>query len=392
MADLSVKLGELELKNPIMIASSPLTARIDLLEQADENGAAAVCIKHTMLKQRFKAKPRWYYNPDIGVVVSGDPRLEHEVAAELVRQAKEKTSLKVIPNMSGSPGDAESWGTVAKMMEQAGADAVELNFNCPNLLAADSKFSDQGSNLGGNPEGCAMVVKAVKNACRIPVIVKLSTESGRMPHVVSACLEAGADIPNIHAGYRAAPGIDIYNGGKFLYPGSPAGSFGGHTGVYSRMATNRFVADIARQHPNVPLIGGSGLVYWNHIIETIMFGAYAVQMCTEVIHRGFPIVKDCVLGLEKYMDEQGYKSFEDIRGISLQYITKPGEMQYTEVAAKINPDRCVGCKQCTKIAHCVAIEYEKAEKKCYVNPEKCIGCGFCIGVCPKNAIGVQEKE
>ena len=390
MADLKVNLAGLQLKNPIMIASSPLTARLELLEQADENGAAAVCIKHTMMKQRFLAKPRWYYNKDIGVVVSGDPRLEPEKAAELIRQAKEKTSLTVVSNLSGAPGDLESWGTIAHMMEQAGADAVELNFNCPNLLSADSKLADQGSNLGGNPEGCAMVVKQVKSAVDIPVIVKLSTESGRMAQVVKACVEAGADIPNVHAGYRAAPGIDIYNGGSFLYPGSPSGSFGGHTGVYSRMATNRFVADIARQHPGTPLIGGSGLVTWDHIVETIMFGAWAVQMCTEVMHHGFPLVKKCVEGLEAFMDQQGYENLEQMRGLALQYITAPGQMAYTDVAANIDREKCVGCKQCMKIAHCNAIAYDESGKKCYVDSDKCIGCGFCMGVCPRKAIGVQK--
>ena len=208
MADLHINLNGLQLKNPIMIASSPLTARLDLLEQAEENGAAAVCIKHAMMQQRFRARPRWYYNRDIGIVVSGDPRLEPEVAAELIRQAKEKTNLTVVSNLSGAPGELESWGKIAHMMEQAGADAVDLNFICPNLLAADSRLADQGSNLGSSPEGCAMVVRQVKKDCGVPVIMKLSTESGKMPQVVRACMEAGADIPNIHAGYRAAPGIE----------------------------------------------------------------------------------------------------------------------------------------------------------------------------------------
>ena len=390
MANLHVTVGGLSMRNPIMIASSPLTARLDLLKQAEENGAAAVSIKHAMMYQRFQAKPRWYYNPEIGIVVSGDPRLQPEQAAELIRQAKEQTSLTVVSNLSGTPGKLESWGEITRMMEQAGADAVELNFNCPNLLSAEIKTAVQGVNLGADPEACAIVVSEVKKAVRIPVIAKLSTESGKMLTVAKACREAGADILNVHAGFRAAPGIDIYNGGKFLYPGSPSGSFGGHTGVYSRMATNRFIADLARQHPDAPIIGGSGLVTWDHIVEAIMFGAYSVQMCTEVMHHGFGLVRKCVEGLERYMDEMGYRSLADIRGISLPYITEPGKMVYRDVAAHINPEKCVGCKVCTKIAHCVAIRYQEDEKTCTVEPEKCIGCGFCLGVCPRKAIQVRE--
>lgn len=390
MANLKIDLGGLEMRNPIMIASSPLTARLDLLKEAEDNGAAAVSIKHTMMQQRFRARPRWYYNPNIGIVVSGDPRLEPETAAELIRSAKEQTSLVVVSNLSGAPGQLESWGAIARMMEQAGADGVELNFNCPNLLSAGAKGAAQGSNLGADPEACALVVREVKRSIRIPVIVKLSTESGVMPRVADACMGAGADILNVHAGFRAAPGIDIYNGGRFLYPGSPSGSFGGHTGVWSRMASNRFIADMARQHPGAPLIGGSGLVTWDHIIEAVMFGAVSVQMCTEVMHHGFGLVKQCVAGMERFMDEQGYASLDEIRGISLQYITAPHEMQYKDVAAAIDEERCVGCGQCMKIAHCTAIHRDETEKKCAVDEAQCVGCGFCLGVCPKKAIGIRE--
>lgn len=390
MANLNVNLGGLRMKNPIMIASSPLTARLDLLKQAEENGAAAVSVKHTMMSQRFRARPRWYYNPGIGIVVSGDPRLEPEAAAELLRAAKEQTSLVLVSNLSGAPGRLDSWGAIARMMEQAGADGVELNFNCPNLLSAGAKAADQGSNLGGDPEACALVVREVKRSVGIPVIVKLSTESGVMPRVAAACMDAGADILNVHAGFRAAPGIDIYNGGRFLYPGSPAGSFGGHTGVWSRMASNRFIADMARQHPGAPLIGGSGLVTWDHIIEAVMFGAVSVQMCTEVMHHGFGLVRQCVEGMERFLDEQGYSSLDDIRGISLQYITAPSEMQYKDVAAEIDPAGCVGCGQCEKIAHCTAIRRDESGRKCVVDPAQCVGCGFCLGVCPKKAIGIRE--
>lgn len=391
MSKLNVNLAGLELKNPITIASSPLTAKLELLKEAEDNGASSVSIKHTMLVQAFQARPRWYYNPSIGVVVSGDPRLDPEYSCNLIRQAKEQTDLKLFSNMSGAPNNLSTWGDLAKMLQDAGTDGIELNFNCPNLMSAGQTQGAVGSNLGANPEACAMVVKEVKSKVSIPVMVKLSTESGVMPKVAKACMDAGADILNVHAGFRAAPGIDIYNGGKFLYPGSEAGSFGGHTGVYSRMASNRFIADMAKQHPGSALVGGSGLVTWDHIIEAVMFGAYGVQMCTEVMHHGFGIVKKCVEGMERFLDEQGYNSLDDIRGISLKYITAPNQMVYKDVAAHVQEDKCVGCKLCTKIAHCVAIDYNAEFKKCSVNPDKCIGCGFCLGVCPKKAIEIVEK-
>ena len=87
--------------------------------------------------------------------------------------------------------------------------------------------------------------------------------------VAAACEEAGLDIFNIHAGFRGAPGLDIYNDGKFLYPGSPAGNFGGCSGPWSRLISNRFIADIATAS-SLPIIGSGGISKWEHIVESII--------------------------------------------------------------------------------------------------------------------------
>ena len=119
MADLRVKIGRLELKNPIIVASSPLTAKLDLIKRAEENGATCVSIKHTMLKQQFIAKPRWFVNRNIGMMVSGDPRLPAEEAQELIRKVKEQTGVTVLVNMSASPEDITTWSTLAGKLAEA---------------------------------------------------------------------------------------------------------------------------------------------------------------------------------------------------------------------------------------------------------------------------------
>lgn len=291
--------------------------------------------------------------------------------------------------MSGTPGKLESWGELAGNLQQAGADGIELNFNCPNLLSADIRTAVQGANLGADPEACRIVVGEVKKAVDIPVIVKLSTESGVAVKVAKFCHEAGADIVNIHAGYRSAPGIDIYHGGRFLYPGSEKGSFGGCTGPWSRRFTHRFLSDIHAAVPEAGLMGGSGIGNWEHVVETVMFGAEAIQICTSVIEGGFGVVKDCIQGLEKFMDEQGYAAIKDMCGLALAYVVKPGEMEYKNISAEIDADRCNGCGLCTKIGHCTAIA--KEGRTCVVNPDNCVGCGFCAGVCPRTCIQMVER-
>lgn len=390
MTDLRVNCGGLKLKNPVIVASSPLTARLSLVKEAEEHKAAGVSIKHTMMYQKFEARPRWHYDKNIGVTVSGDPRLNPEAAYDLIRKAREETDLVILANMSGTPGKLESWGELARNLRQVGAHAVELNFNCPNLLSPEIKTAVQGANLGADPEACGIVTAEVKKAAGIPVIVKLSTESGVAVKVARTCVKAGANIVNIHAGYRSVPGIDIYNGGRFLYPGSETGNPGGCTGPWSRRFSQRFLVDIAGAAPEAGLMGGSGIFNWEHMAETIMFGAQSLQICTAVIEGGFGILDGCVSGLRQFMEQQGYETIEDMRGLALKYLVKPGEMVYKDVAASIDRERCSGCGLCERIGHCSAI-HKTEEGTCRVDPEACVGCGFCLGVCPRKAVSIVER-
>jgi dihydroorotate dehydrogenase subfamily 1 len=385
MADTQVSLNGLKLKNPVIIASGPLTANLDRLKKAEECGAAGVSLKHAMLKQEFKSRPRWYVEKNVGMIVTGDPRLGVDEALELIRKAKEQTGLAVLVNMSGLSTDPSTWGSMAKMMEEAGADAIELNLNCPNLQLATSNAPALGANLGANPDSTAIIGKIVKAAVTIPVIAKLSTEGGAIMRVAEACAGAGIDILNVHAGFRAAPGLDIYNSGAFLYPGSSTGNFGGSSGPWSRLISNRFVADVARAFPN-PIIGGGGIGKWEHVVESIMYGSSAIQVCTSVMFKGFELVKDLTDGLQRFMDEAGYRQISDMRGIALKNVTAPGAMAHSNVHAHIVPEKCIGCHICEKLPTCDAIAFSAADKKCSVNPSICVGCGLCVGLCSSKAI------
>lgn len=377
MADLSVNTGGLKLKNPIVVASSPLTSKLDRVK------AAAVSLKHSLLKQKFLAKPRWYAEKGQGVIVSGDPRLEVDEACELARQTKEQTGLAVIVNMSGLATDVDTWGDLAKRFEQAGADAVELNLNCPNLHTAQEKGPALGANLGQDPESCAAVVRNIKSKVGIPVIAKLPTEGGRLPAVSKNCDEAGVDILNIHAGFRAAPGLDIYKGGAMRYPGTGAGPLGGFSGPWSRLISNRFIADVSRAC-KAPVMGGGGMRTWQHIVESIMYGAQSVQLCTVLMTEGFGLVGKMLAAMEDYMDQMGYATIEDFRGLALQNILGPGQMQYTDVVARIDAETCSGCTKCTRLPTCDAIY--KTDKKCAVDAAKCVACGLCVSVCPTDSV------
>ncbi|HAL62254.1 MAG TPA: hypothetical protein DCP08_07620, partial [Chloroflexi bacterium] len=111
-------------KNPLVVASSPLTAKPELLKMAEEAGAAGVSTKLTFIKQPFYGELRMYNDPRVGSIVCHDRRLDLEEGARLVEEAKESTSLVIFSNITYEGEDLGGWARLAKAMEEAGADLI----------------------------------------------------------------------------------------------------------------------------------------------------------------------------------------------------------------------------------------------------------------------------
>jgi len=202
--------------------------------------------------------------------------------------------------------------------------------------------------------------------------------------VAKACASSGVDVLNIHAGGRAAPGLDIYNGGKPKIAGLVNGaSFGGTTGPWSRLLSNRFVAEV-KLATSLPIIGGGGIFEWQHIVESIMYGSSLIQVCTSLMLKGFKEITKWLTALQDFMEQSAYPDVPSFCGIALKYICEPKDLQIVSVVAEVNEEKCNGCGSCANIGHCEAITIEA--KKAHVRIEECIGCGTCTAICPKSAI------
>ncbi len=143
-------------KNPLVVASSPLTAKPELLKMAEEAGAAGVSTKLTFIKQPFYGELRMYNDPRVGSIVCHDRRLDLEEGARLVEEAKESTSLVIFSNITYEGEDLGGWARLAKAMEEAGADLIEANLICPNLGLTAKRLGEGalsgGALAGQNPD------------------------------------------------------------------------------------------------------------------------------------------------------------------------------------------------------------------------------------------------
>jgi len=311
-------------KNPFVVASSPLTSNIEVLQAAARAGAAAASTKLTFIKQPFYGKLRMYNDPKVGSIVCHDRRLDMNEGVRLVEAAKKKTSLVLFTNITHDAQDLEGWATLARAMENAGADLIEANLICPNItltakqLAAESegeKGEKGGAITGQDPEAARNVARALKESVHIPVVCKLTPNVTDITAIALACQEGGADGICLAGAQLSLPPVDIYHPDR-IYPLLQGASMGSLGGPATRLMGYAAVAQTARR-VNVPLIGGGGLQTWEHAIEFMMWGATLVTACTEIMWRGWDVVTKIVEGMEIFRREQGYDTYGDITGRAL---------------------------------------------------------------------------
>ena len=391
---MGIEFAGIEFKNSFVVASGPASAAIDQIKKAEDCGAAGVSAKLTFSKVPFKSKLRAYSVPGEVMVMPVDRRLEADEGLELIRKAREQTSLVLFANVSDPGANIDEWRELAKNFEQAGAHIIETNFCCPNIGLASYQLGKGvrpefmvGGSIGQVPALSHDITKELKKAVNIPVINKITPTSLNMAEVATACQEGGSDGISLFGGTSlAAPPVDIYNGGRSLYPLTKNNSFGFISGPWIRLSTYKSVAQVA-QNVDIPVCASGGISNWRDNVEMIMWGATLTSACTVLMWEGFEVIRKIVEGTEKFMEEQGYSSYDEMRGLALQHLATPDEIGLIEGAAVVDEEKCTGCGTCLKPAHCDAVELRN--RTAYIDPEKCVACSVCAVLCPAQAIKLK---
>ena len=159
---------------------------------------------------------------------------------------------------------------------------------------------------------------------------------------------------------------------------------GGLVGPVNRMYANRLIANTA-MNTKLRIAGGGGICEWKHVVEAIMFGASITPMCTKLLWDGFEVITKINEGLLAFMEEQGYETIEDMRGMALKHLVTPDKLEAVDVLPHFDRDRCVKCGACLKVGSCTAL-YADEEKNIHVDESKCAFCGLCASLCPRKAI------
>ena len=382
----------IDCENPFFLASSAVCTNYDMVARAFEAGWAGVFYK-TICKQDIREVSPRFDAVKKGTTFAGFRNMEqlsenpYQVDFNILRRLKQNYPTKVV--IASIMGQfEEEWIELAKLAEEAGCDAIELNFSCPQM-----RLAGMGSDIGQDPELVNFYTSYVKRSVKIPVIPKMTPNITQMTRPAMGAYFAGADaISAINTIKSVTMSKEAEVSGKQ--------TLSGYSGQAVKPIALRFILEMSMDpvingtHGRaIELSGIGGIETWRDAVDFIQLGCRNVQVCTAVMQYGYRIIDDLVSGLQTYLTERGFEKLDDLVGEQLPNFVRPSDLDRdTMVYPKVDHERCIGCGRC--YISCMdgghqAIAFEERQPR--IIGTKCVGCHLCRLVCSTGAIGLTKR-
>ena len=299
MASLSVKIGALELRNPVMTASGTFGYGLEFQDFVDLSRLGGIVVKGTTLHPR-EGNPY----PRMAETASGMLNcvgLQNKGVDYFCKDIYPKVKdlpTNVIVNVSGSTID-DYVETARRIGELESIPAIELNISCPNVRQGGMAF-------GVTCEGASSVVRAVRKAYPKTLIVKLSPNVTDIAEIARAVEAEGADSVSL-INTLMGMAIDAEKRKRILSIGT-----GGLSGPAVKPVALRMVYQVARA-VKIPVIGLGGIMTATDAIEFLLAGATAIEVGTANFIDPSVTMK-VVEGIKAYLERHGFQSVSDIIG------------------------------------------------------------------------------
>ncbi|NOZ35151.1 MAG: dihydroorotate dehydrogenase-like protein [Chlorobi bacterium] len=316
MTDLTTRYLGLTLKNPIIAASSGHTGTVHYVKELEENGVGAVVLK-SIFEEEILNEFNKHMNADdefqsnIEFLDYLDYELKEDSVnkyVDLIKEVKKSVSVPVIASVNCV--SAHEWTDFAKKLEEAGADALELNIF---LMPSDTKKTGQEIE-----ETYFTIIKKVLNTVKIPVAVKMSQYFSNLGNMIQRLSETG--ISGLVLFNRSfSPDIDL---SKMEIVSS---------NVFSRPEDYtlplRWVA-MASDHAKCSLAASTGIHDAKAMIKLLIAGASAVQVASTIYINGPKQINKMLTELEDWMSKNNYLNINQFKGkLSQKNINNPAEFE-----------------------------------------------------------------
>lgn len=300
--DLSVKLGPLELANPVMTASGTFGYGSEYEEFFDPSILGAVVVKGVAPKP-VHGNP----TPRVAEVTSGminaiglqGPGIEKFLHDDHYLPWLRKHNCKTIVNIWGKSVDDYRYVAERLDADSNGIAALEINVSCPNVKEGGISFSSDTAAMG-------KVIAAVRSATKLPLITKLSPNVRSMPEFARAAAANGSDIVSM-INTIPAMAIDIETRRPKI-----ANITGGLSGPAVKPVAVKMVYETARA-VDIPIIGMGGIFSGEDAVEFLLAGASAIAVGTAIFADPLAPVK-VLNGISAYLERHGCKSVTEIIG------------------------------------------------------------------------------
>lgn len=327
MIDLSTTYLGLNLKNPLVASASPLSKNLDSVRRLEEAGASAV-VMYSLFEEQITHESMsldYYltttvdnysealtYFPDLDYYnLTPDAYLEH------LYRVKQAVDIPVIGSLNGiSPG---GWVEYAQKIQQAGADALELNIyylpTDPNISSAELE------------DNYLSLVKLIRAQLRIPIALKLSPFFTALPYMARRFAAAGAD------------GLVLFN--RFYQPDfdlealEVVPNLQLSTSAELRLPLRWIAILYGRIDTDFALT--SGVHTSQDVIKAMMAGANVAMLTSELLQNGIGRLRDIQLGMQAWMEEYEYASIKQMRGsMSQQAVAEPAAFERANYLQALN--------------------------------------------------------
>lgn len=298
MVNLETTFAGIPLKNPLIAASSGLTNSIKKIKEIEEAGIGAIVLKslfEEQIENHSEKLEQISDYPEAADYINAYIEMNHvEKYLDLIRSAKASCSVPIIASINCYK--LSRWTDFAKSIQEAGADALELNV----FVLDPSEFGDTYLE-----NAYVNIVRELKKNLRIPVVIKMSKTISNLPGLVSKLKALGADgVVLFNRFYKLD--IDIQ---KLEITSGP---------VFSNPAdfsdTLRWTAIVSGRVPDVDIACSYGVHSWEDCVKGVLAGASSIQLCSALYQQGLDTIQNMLTCIEEWMLQNNYSRLDEFKG------------------------------------------------------------------------------
>lgn len=298
MVNLQTNFAGLTLKNPLIAASSGLTNTLHKIKELEKAGVSAVVLKslfEEQIENHSEKLTDMSDYPEAADYINAYIKMNHvDKYLDLIRSAKAECDIPIVASINSYK--LTQWTDFGKSIEEAGADAIELNIFLLNAGEFEDNYLENAY---------LDIVRQMKKTVKIPIVVKMARNISNLPGLVGKMKSLGANGAVLFNRFYQ---LDIDINKQEITSGT----------VFSNPAdfheTLRWTAIVSGRVPDFDIACSTGVHSWEDAVKGILAGASGIELCSTLYKEGLGAVENMLTCMEEWMEQNNYARISDFKG------------------------------------------------------------------------------